>query len=116
MSWEKMTGFAPLWNPVVHEEIDGIVESVRETEFGNQFQIRLIIPQELTVYNDAGENTVVKMDKASIIATPSHKMLVNILNQTPIGTRVKIKLVDKVPNKNKGKNDMLVYEVAKWKD
>ena len=47
MSWEKVTGFAPLWSPVIGEEVDAIIENVRETEFGNQYHLRLVIPQEI---------------------------------------------------------------------
>jgi hypothetical protein len=116
MSWEKVTGFAPLWSPMVNEEVDAILESMRETEFGNQFSLRLVIPQEISVAGENGEKEIRQFAKADIVCTPSHKMLNNILEQIVLGTRVKIKVVGVQPSKTKGKNDMMVYSVNKWKD
>lgn len=116
MSWEKVTGFAPLWSPVIGEEVDAIIENVRETEFGNQYHLRLVIPHEISIAGEDGEKKVRSFDKATIIATPSHKMLINILDQIPSGTRVKINVTGVQQSKTKGKNDMVVYSVYKWKD
>jgi len=116
MSWEKVTGFAPLWSPVIGEEVDAIIENVRETEFGNQYHLRLVIPHEISIAGEDGEKNVRSFEKATIIATPSHKMLINILDQIPSGTRVKIKVTGVQQSKTKGKNDMVVYSVSKWKD
>ena len=116
MSWEKVTGFAPLWSPMVNEEVDAIIEGVRETEFGNQYSLRLVIPHELSVSGEDGEKEIREFNKADIITTPSHKMLNNILDQIVTGTRVKIKVTGTQASKTKGKNDMFVYSVSKWKD
>lgn len=116
MSWEKVTGFAPLWSPAINEEVDAILESVRETEFGNQYTLRLTIPHEISIFIGDGETEIRKLEKGSVIASPSHKMLTGILDQIVSGTRVKIKVTGIQPSKNKAKNDMFIYQVQKWKD
>jgi hypothetical protein len=117
MSWKKVSNFPPMWMGVESEEVDGVVESVKESQFGEQYGIRLSVPSIITLYDIEKKeqmNHPTELAQATLISMPNHAILVGKLTQVPIGSRVKITVGKKIPSKKKGMSDSQDYNVEVW--
>lgn len=115
MAYEKVESFAPMWSPELGETLEGKIKSVRETQFGKQFTLEVIDETDLTIFGKE-KNTIVHFNVGDLVATSSHKMLINLLENVSPDAQVIITAEKKQQAKKKGMSDMMVYSVQVWKD